>query len=267
MRHTKTQNAQIRRFKEFRERTGISFSTEMSGKMSGMVSLSTSPHGERCKANAERYEVCKHCYAKTCDAMYPALHKNLMQNLEILTTTEIAVDDWVRINYNAWRCIRLESFGDVNNTTQIVNYFNLAKANPKITFTVWTKNIDLYYQAIEQGNSKPNNLIIIASSPMLNVAIRIPAKYAGIVNKVFTVYTYDYIRENKITPCFINCGARSCVGCKRCYRFKDGVEYVNEILKSDSRRVHKMWAANGWVGTNGNDPHIKGIPTDVVAQF
>lgn len=259
MKHTATQNAQIRRFREFRDRTGISFSTEMTGKMSGMVSLSTSPHGERCKANAERFEVCKHCYAKTCDAMYSALHQNLMQNLQILTTTEIAVDDWVRINYNAYRVFRLESFGDVNNTTQIVNYFNFAKANPKVAFTVWTKNIDLYHRAIAEGNPKPSNLIIIASSPMLNMPIKIPAKYDGIVDKVFTVYTYDYIRENSLTPCFINCGARSCNACKRCYRHNgNGVEYVNEILKSDSRRVHKMWAENGWVGTTGNAPHIKG---------
>lgn len=268
MRHTKTQNKQICRFKEFRERTGISFSTEMSGKMSGMVSLSTSPHGERCKTNAERYEVCKHCYAKTCDAMYPALHKNLIQNLETLTTTEIAVDDWVRINYTAWRFMRLESFGDVNNVIQVVNYFNLCKANPKVTFTVWTKNIDLYYAAIQNGNIKPENLIIIASSPMLNIPIHIPAKYDGIVDKVFTVYTYDYIRENGLTPCFINCGARSCKACQRCYRRNGkGIEYVNEILKSDSRRVHKMWAENGWVGTKGNDPHIKGNNPELIPNF
>lgn len=242
MKHTKTQNAQIREFKRFRERTGIAVSTAMSGKMAGMISLSTSPHGERCKRNAERFEVCKHCYAKACDAHYKDLHNVLMSNLEILTTTEIPVDAWFSLNFNAWRNMRLESFGDVNNVLQVVNYFNACKRNPKITFAVWTKNIDLYYQAVVQGNYKPENLIIIVSSPMLNTPVRIPEKYAGIVDKVFTVYTYEYIRENNLPPCFINCGARNCKCCKRCYKHTDGIEYINEILKSDSKKVHKFWA-------------------------
>lgn len=256
MRHTKTQNAQIRRFKEFRDRTGISFSTEMSGKMSGMVSLSTSPHGERCKANAERYEVCKHCYAKRCDAMYSALHKNLLQNLQILTTTEIAPDAWPRISYNAWREVRLESFGDVNNETQVVNYFNLCKANPKVQFTVWTKNIDLYYKAVRNGNAKPENLIIIFSSPMLNTEVWIPDYYAGIIDKVFTVYTAEWLIANGKEPSFINCGARSCKACKKCYR-NNGIVYVHEILKQDVRKIHKHWAAQGWTACETETPKLK----------
>lgn len=266
MKHTKTQLAQIRTLANFRSRTGIAFSTKMTGKMACMLSLSTSPHGERCRENAERYEVCKHCYAKACDAQYRQLHAMLLENLRILTAEIIPINEWVRINYNAWRFVRLESFGDVNNGIQIVNYFNLCKANPKVTFSVWTKNIDLYYKAIADGNEKPANLIIIASSPMLNTPWRIPEKYRGIIDKVFTVYTYEYIREHNLTPCFINCGARSCKACQRCYRRNgSGIEYVNEILKSDSKRVHNYWASMGWVGMNGKNPHIKGIATDVVA--
>lgn len=53
MKHTKTQLAQVRALANFRSRTGIAFSTGMTGKMTGMLSLSTSPHGERCRENAE----------------------------------------------------------------------------------------------------------------------------------------------------------------------------------------------------------------------
>lgn len=257
--HTRTQNIVLRALKAFRERTGIGFSTGMTGKMAGMLSLSTSPHGERCRENSKRYEVCKHCYSKACDAQYKNFHAMLMQNLHILTTRVVPVEEWVRINYNAWRFVRLESFGDVNNVVQVVNYFNLCKANPKVTFSVWTKNIDLYYAAIQNGNEKPANLIIIASSPMLNRVWILPSKYYEIVDKVFTVYTYEHIKANGITPCFINCGARSCKKCQRCYHHNgNGIEYVNEILKSDSKRVHAWWASMGWVGVDGDKPHMKG---------
>ena len=53
MKHTKTQLAQMRTLANFRACTGIAFSTGMTGKMTGMLSLSTSPHGERCRENAE----------------------------------------------------------------------------------------------------------------------------------------------------------------------------------------------------------------------
>ena len=256
---TKTQRKMIRAFEEYRTETGIGFSYDMSAKMSGMLSLSTSPHGERCKANAERFEVCKHCYAKATDSRYPALHNKLMTNARVLQTTEIAPEKWIHIDWNSWRFVRLESFGDVNNITQVLNYFALCEANPHITFTVWTKNIDLYYAAIQNGNPKPKNLIIIFSSPMLNTEIRIPERYKGIIDKVFTVYTAEWLIENGKTPCFINCGARSCKRCQKCYHADNGIVYVREILKSDVRKVHKHWESQGWTGCATENPRVKGI--------
>jgi len=47
------------------------------------------------------------------------------------------------------------------------------------------------------------------------------------IDKIFTVYTKKYIQENNIIA---NCGARSCRGCKRCYKKSTRV-YVREILK------------------------------------
>lgn len=151
----------------------------------------------------------------------------------------IPVNKWPVILKSAYPEIRLEAFGDVINAIHVINYFNLCKRNPKITFAAWTKNVDFYEAAVKMGHEKPDNLILVASSPMLNTEINV--ENHPIVDKTFTVYTLEYIKANNIGPDFFNCGARSCKKCGRCYRKSDDVENVHEILKQDARKVQKFW--------------------------
>lgn len=236
----KTRRMQNKRFEEFRNETGIGIAYRMTGKLDGIISLSTSNEGNLyCAALAkDPNNVCSKCYARKTIKMYPTLQRKLERN-HALYEMVIPVEKWVKINANAYKMFRFEAFGDVRNVIQVINYFNFAKANPKVTFSAWTKQPQLYEAAILMGHGKPDNFILIYSSPRLNHECN--AKQWKSVDKTFTVYTYDYLKKTNAVPEFINCGARSCKSCKRCYKHSDGVKHVREILKQDSAKVRKMW--------------------------
>lgn len=211
------------KYKEFSEKYGIKFTTH-SGKLEGIQSLNTSVAlNPICTKRAQcAGSVCAKCYASALVKMRKGLRENIANNTRILTAQVIPVKEWPIINA---RVFRFESFGDLMNEKQIINYFNFAKRNPKITFTLWTKNPEIIARAIEGGNKKPRNLIIIQSSFHMN---RVDAPRYDFIDKVFTVYDKQFIAENNIT---VNCGARNCLECGRCYRKAKQVEYVNEKLK------------------------------------
>ena len=200
----------------------------MTGKMSDMASLSTSPlcnpHcQERCKNNVA---VCKSCYSIRMMMRYKNLRDKLERNTEFLTTVDLAVDDVPAINRTLFR---FESFGDLINTQQVKNYFTICEANKRTQFALWTKNPWVIADAMaEYGISKPDNLIIILSSVLLNVGAdpEMVAKKYPFIDKIFTVFDKEHSKDVNI-----NCGARSCAQCQRCYTKTDGIELVNELLK------------------------------------
>lgn len=199
------------------------FCTNHTGKMTGMISLSTS-----CTLNTfcpmrRKVEgsICQHCYACAMTQRYTALNKKLERNYHLLKENDFTVDDMPKLN--ALTC-RLESFGDVDNIQQVKNYFTLCNANQDTTFTVWTKNPEIYKNTMDTyGIEKPKNLIIILSSIMVNRTAKV---HHDFIDKVFTVFDKATAKEVNI-----NCGAKSCATCQRCYRKTDGIEYINEIIK------------------------------------
>lgn len=200
----------------------------MSGKLSGFSSLSTSP---LCNAHCiERMKsdiaVCKHCFSARMQKRYKNLRVKLERNTELLTKTELKPEDIPFLNMAFFR---FESFGDLNNTLQVKNYFLIAEQNPHCAMALWTKNPWIIADAMEEyGISKPDNMIIILSSVLLNVAMdaELVTKKYPFIDKVFTVYDKEH--SNDVT---INCGSRSCAECQRCYHKAESIEYVNELLK------------------------------------
>lgn len=207
----------------FREKYGIHFTTNHNGKMSGMASLSTSvllnPY---CQMRASQPgTICEKCYAERMAGMYKPLARCLATNTEVLISIIIPVDEWPLVNYAVFR---LEAFGDVVNTIQVINYFNFCRRNPRTTFSLWTKNPGIVQETIDAGNVKTKNLIVIQSSELLNVT---EEPTFPCVDKVFTVFDQKTIDAENI---IINCGARNCATCRRCYTKKRKVEYINEKL-------------------------------------
>ena len=206
--------------------SGIHYTVKHTGKMSGMMSLSTScTQNENCKQRSKNpNSVCSHCYAQRQLKIYKALEKCLIKNTQILTTRILGDHELPVINALYFR---LESFGDLNNTTQLINYFNLCKKNKNVRFALWTKNLWIIESVLNDGIQKPSNLQIIYSLPYLNdTNDRIFILYP-FVDKIFTVFDKDYIKEKGID---INCGAESCLTCGKCYR-KNKIKFINEKLK------------------------------------
>ena len=214
----------------FAKEFNIHFTLNHNGKMTGFASLSTSPikntfcqNRSKCKGS-----ICEKCYALKMMKMYSKLDKKLIKNHEILTSQIIPTEKWPILNYLAFR---FESFGDVQNEIQIINYLNLCAKNPRVQFSIWTKNVQIFKNLFKNGYngkkySKPKNLIIIISSPFVNKAVNI--KDYKFADKVFTVYTKDYVKENNVQ---INCGKKSCLSCNMCYDKKNKISYVNELMK------------------------------------
>lgn len=197
-----------------------------SGKMSGMVSLSTSPLENpycmnRCK---NENSICSHCFSMNLQKMRKELKEKLIRNTELLTKTVIPVNEMPLLNVCYFR---LESFGDIQNVTQVHNYFNLCKRNKGTTFALWTKNPFVIKNALASGLKKPGNLIVIYSSPMMNTATNLERLQSvfPFVDKIFTVYDKEHSKDVNI-----NCGANHCLSCLRCYK-KRTTAVINEQLK------------------------------------
>lgn len=200
-----------------------------SGKMSGMVSVSTSvlenPHCQKRRACVGT--ICEKCYAGAQLQRYASQAKKLKLATEFFTSHIIDYDEIPLLNTLYFR---FEAFGDLINSIQVVNYFNIARKNKAMRCALWTKNPWIVsYAMSEYGIEKPENLVVLISSPYINKKIdieKIKAVYP-FIDKVFTVYNNEYIDNNNV---LINCGARECFTCLKCYS-KFTENYISERLK------------------------------------
>lgn len=206
-----------------RKISGLHFTTRHTGKMAGMISISTSvTTNERCAKNAAiPGSICEKCFAAKQMRVFPGMDTPMIENQRILTSSVLPLELLPELNALYFR---FEAFGDLNNATQVKNYFNLCHKNPRVKFALWTKNPDYIAEAIADGYEKPENLNVVLSSLFINKQRPNPFPF---VDKVFTVYSPDHIKENAVE---INCGARSCFSCGLCYE-KNGVTVINEKLK------------------------------------
>lgn len=197
----------------------IHVSDSMSGKMYGIPSISTSCLcNPICKARMKQGKsICKHCFAVGTIKQYTSLGKALTSNYQLLNGSVLDLDLLPRFKSTV-EIVRIESFGDVASVTQAINYANICKVNPHVTFAWWSKNMAIVQRAFDMVG-KPSNVIMVESAPMLDTEIN-PSQPC--VDKTFTVYS----NENP----HINCGKRSCLTCRRCYR-KDTEKSVKELLK------------------------------------
>ena len=201
----------------------VCVSDYMSGKMSGIPSISTSclvnPICQKRMKDGE--SICAHCFAEATLSRYKAAGKNAESNYYLLTESVLPVE-LLPIFCNV-AIVRIESFGDVANVNQAINYANICKANPHVQFAWWSKNMSIIRKAFDIVG-KPENVVMVESSEKLNTA---KAPSNGYVDKVFTVYDEKTISAENVE---INCGARCCATCRRCYS-KATESVVSEKLK------------------------------------
>ena len=216
--------------------------TNHDGKLAGFSSISTSvkcnPHcNHRIAADKDGVTPCGFCFADALENVRKSLREKMEKNTAFYTIAELTAADVPFINAAFFR---FESFGDLINVTQICNYFEIARNNPHCTFALWTKNPWIIADAIKDGAVKPDNFIIVLSSVLLNKCAADMRDIPDFVDKVFTVYTDESTATAAGVE--INCGARSCATCQRCYKHNaDGVkvERVNELVKPKSKRARR----------------------------
>lgn len=221
----------MRRSKYAANYSPVIVSDNMSGKMSGIPSISTSVlENPICQKRREQKDsICSKCFAASTAARYSSLAKNLSSNLELLTGEILPFDVLPRFITELSNIVRFESFGDLANVNQAINYLNIAKVNPGVRFAIWTKNISILARAVD-AVGKPDNIRIIYSSPIVNKAIDAEKtqRTFSCIDAVFTVYDKKHVAANDID---INCGAKSCITCRNCYDRPDFYSDIREQLK------------------------------------
>lgn len=190
--------------------------TEHTGKLTGFYSISTSSLvNEFCIARSKNPSlICFHCYANNLQKHRSNLQRALIKNSEILTSEILDLPPLPKeCDY-----FRIESFGDLINETQAINYRNFIEKNSHVFFGWWSKN-EFILDRIEDFK-RPQNCNLISSSEKVNhVKEELPKHF----NKRFTVF-------DKSSDACINCGSRDCGKCLICYTNNDIVD-IYERLK------------------------------------
>lgn len=201
--------------------------TKHSGKMKGMTSISTSTlENSFCAEMAEvPGSVCGECYARNQLEYQKSTREKYAESTLDLTSRLLSWEEIPTVS-SPLGCIRLEAFGELNNTIQVMNYFSICQKNPEMNFALWTKRPELIAEVLNLGFKKPENLNIIWSTLLINGTPQI-GRY-DFVDGYFTVYTKEYAEEHNIK---INCGGALCAECLECYDAHDGIFIINELLK------------------------------------
>lgn len=213
-----------------KKKYGVHTTKNHEGKMLGLSSISTS---SLCNANCIKRSnipgtICSKCYANSLQEYRTNMADCFKRNTEVLTTVIIPEED-LPILFSETGLFRFEAFGDLNNEIQVVNYFNMARANPSVKFALWTKNPWIIQSAIEKyGLVKPGNLQIIGSSYYINKPMKEFFERYDFIDNIFTVYDKNYIKENNVN---ITCGSRSCATCQKCYLGTHEEYEIREKLK------------------------------------
>ena len=236
---------------DFLTECGLHFTTKHTGKMSGMISLSTTcKTNNLCKKRIETalnnacpgadkktakkalaklikenpyrtdISICGFCFSDSQQDMFTSMEKPLAHNADILNNGVID-ESWIPI-INALY-FRFEAFGDFASKNSAINCINIARKNPSVNCAAWSKNMMFFKKAIFSGYGKPENLSLILSSQFINKAAKNSFEF---VDRVFTVYTPEFAERYGVK---INCGARACLSCLRCYHGSASV--ISELLK------------------------------------
>ena len=209
----------------------------LTGKLEDFYAISTSVLMNKiCQARA-RIEgcICKDCYAASSAGSRSALCQALETNFLVLNNFLISIEAWATLPIPSInQCARIEAHGDVATELCAINYMHIILSHSYLTFAVWTKNLELWRDVLEEYG-KPDNMIFIASSPMENVVMELPEWAKKYVDHIFTVFTEEYAKTHNIK---INCGTweghdldHRCKNCMKCYTKGNTDYYLNELKK------------------------------------
>ena len=198
---------------------GISYHDD--GKIAGLASVDSSARGcEFCammqaaaadlKARGCDDHICGKCYATRGRFLLADISDRLSLTMAILSMVEFSVDDFKALGLVG--LVRIHSDGDVRNDLHALNLLRMVIASPYARFAWWGKNILPIIRACD-ALGKPDNLTLIASSPMIGRAVRLPRYF----DYTFTVYRPEQVSAALAAGAGA-CNGRRCAACGfRCY--------------------------------------------------
>lgn len=207
--------------------------TQHSGKMEGVPSISTNKLlNENCRKlmNSKNENcICKHCFVDGVMNRYNNVEQALTHNTNIITKRILTKSEIEKLGRNFLNTlmVRFESFGDLNNEIQLINYVNLAKFCKRTSFALFTKHFSIVLKYLKAGNKLPKNVTLVLSSPLMNHGLTelLVEKFKNYHDKVIT-FTVTTDKTNKN----INCGKRKCIDCRNCYDSKKPHDVI-ELIK------------------------------------
>lgn len=229
--------------------TIVKLSYGMSGKMLNVLGISTSClDNPRCSTYRKcPGAICNDCFAAANLEFRKEVREAMHYNMEALSKREftreeiaaIAIEVVAACRKNNTNMFRIESFGDIANTIHASNYIRLAAAvyflDQSILMAWWTKNPN-YLVAAFQGMDDTTRKLFRAGCNVVLLSlfkgVPFPEKArkkieAALGMEVLTFTVYDV----KDTDPIVNCGARSCFNCRRCYLRENRGDDVIEALK------------------------------------
>ena len=209
--------------------------TVHSGKLDKIGSISTSRRQNR---NCDKYRkicgsICAECYVDDHEYKLDLMDK-VEKNHAFYTGHIIPVE---YIPFIPYEYFRFESFADLVNGIQVVNYFNITAKNQHCHFALWTKNPWIIKNAMRLYKlEKPANLQIVYSYMMKNgrgLNGKTPEEFTALVKKAYpfidrVFFVYDQ-KQAEAAGLEYNC-SRSCYECHICYT-ASGVDTVIEYNK------------------------------------
>lgn len=193
------------------------------GKMKGVHSYNTSPLTNSFCAKMRSIPglICSSCYScrmlETCYAN-TSTPGRFKENGETVSTRMLEESEIIksRVKY-----IRFQAHGELINRTHLLNLVKIAKTNPAVQFSLFTKRMDLI-QSLLPGTIPPN-VVVVYSEPRINVEYPVLPNGA---DKVFCVYTKNFVRKNAIQ---LNCAGKHCKQCHKCYEHGTDV-IIRELI-------------------------------------
>lgn len=211
--------------------------TKHTGKMSGIPSVSTSQiFNKACKLLSQnKQNICYYCYARKYSKLYKNLDAALLYNTLLLSFTYINPKTQAAGLAN-FKYVRFESFSDLQNMQHFYNLYQIAKYFNETNFALWTKRHLLVFGVMSTLKPLKNLNFILSNFRLNDKGERIKdlfiAKFESLgINpknlKYFNVFESDFAWNNNIE---INCGARSCASCLKCYK-RNNIQCINELKK------------------------------------
>jgi hypothetical protein len=188
--------------------------------MAGMQSLSSANPPSCLERAAKKQGPCGDCYDLLMKRRYKNLNPAHARNSDAMVNVPLPSAALPRVNASFFR---LNAGGELWNVTHAINMLRIARHNPYTNFALWTHEPKLVIEAIKK-EGKPDNITLIYSSQNYNKRDKLPRFF----DKTFTVFTKDFINSNDVD---INCGARKCFDCLKCYDPRNKTTHINELKK------------------------------------